>query len=170
MDEPLTVEEEAEAWRESQKTTFEGVLWVKNGKIVSVNRQFERIFRMSELDVAGLPWLNLIHPASRDAVKRSMEKLQKHLIGSFGGLEIALLHPLTGEKIPAVMSSFGIYDSKGDLKVLIKKLMREESPASDSYTRTTWMKWAVEKWPNIAAILAAVGGAAAVLWEKLSRL
>lgn len=169
MDEKLSTEQEGIAWEMTQEVTFEGVLWVQDDKIVKANRQFERIFNLSELDVVGMLWLDLVHPSSRDRVKLSIEKQERRLISHFGGIQLALQHPTTGEKIPVVMMGFCLYRANGTIEVLIKKLMREEISASASFTPTGWLKYVVEKWPNIAAILTAVGAACAFLWEKLLR-
>jgi len=168
MDDVLNEQQQAIAWRESQETTFEGVLCVKDNKIFKVNRQFERIFQLSELDVVGMPWLDLVHPSSRERVRASIEKQERRLISSFGGIQLALLHPLTNEKIPVVMMGFCLLRSDGTIEVLIKKLMREDTHAFKSSIPTALMRFVIEKWQNIAAIIGLIGAACAALWEKFS--
>jgi hypothetical protein len=162
----LSLEQAAQAFHDSHKATFVGILWVKCGKIIKVNAQFLRIFQMDEIDLVGSDWLDLVHPASRERVKLSMKRLGKD-IKSFQGIDVQLVHPQTAQTIQAVMAGFAIYGENEKVHILIKHLMQKESCELSSSTKTGWLKWVVQNWQNVAAILTLLAGFTAILWQKL---
>jgi len=154
-------------FEQSVEITFEGVLWVKKGKVLRVNPQFERIFQMNALDVVGLPLLQLVHPSSRELVKGIIEKMERKIVSHYGGVQLSLQHPTTGETIPIVMMGFALHRPDGEMEMSIKKMMKAPATSTSSWYIP---KWIVSNWPNVAAIIATLAAGVTIFYQKASQL